>query len=51
MMRELTVSLGKRSYPIMIQNGLLQNCAVQLNKVCPAPRRVILVTDDTVAAL
>lgn len=50
-MKQITVNLGKRSYPILIQNGLLHKCAEHLQTVCPTPCRVLLVTDDTVGVL
>lgn len=50
-MKQITVNLSKRSYPILIQNGLLRKCAEHLQTVCPTPCRVLLVTDDTVGAL
>jgi 3-dehydroquinate synthase len=51
-MRELTVDLGERSYPIYIGGGILEEIATyfekhQLSKVSP----LLVITDETVAPL
>ncbi len=48
-MRELTVSLGERSYPILVGAGLLADCAPLA--ALAAGRMVAVVTDSNVAAL
>jgi 3-dehydroquinate synthase len=48
-MREVTVSLGERSYPILVGAGLLADCA-PLARLA-AGRMVAVVTDSNVAAL
>lgn len=48
-MREVTVSLGDRSYPILVGGGLLAGCE-PLARLA-AGRMVAIVTDSTVAAL
>ena len=48
-MREVTVSLGERSYPILVGAGLLADCAPLASLA--AGRMVAVVTDSNVAAL
>jgi 3-dehydroquinate synthase len=48
-MREVTVSLGERSYPILVGTGLLADCA-PLARLASG-RMVAVVTDSNVAAL
>jgi shikimate kinase/3-dehydroquinate synthase len=48
-MREVTVSLGERSYPILVGAGLLADCAPLATLA--AGRMVAVVTDSNVAAL
>ncbi|NLD68342.1 MAG: 3-dehydroquinate synthase [Limnobacter sp.] len=48
-MREIPVSLGERSYPILIGEGLLAQCP-QLVELARG-RQLAIVTNDTVAAL
>ena len=48
-MREVTVSLGERSYPILVGHGLLADCA-PLARLAEG-RMVAVVTDSNVAAL
>ncbi len=48
-MREVNVSLGERSYPILVGHGLLADCA-PLARLA-AGRMVAVVTDSNVAAL
>ncbi len=49
-MRELTVGLGERSYPILIQQGLLDEIGSRL-KNNPFAKRYAVVADDGVATL
>ncbi len=49
-MAELTVGLGDRSYPIMIEQGILNNVGRYLNEHQPGNRYAII-TDDKVAEL
>ena len=49
-MRELTVGLGERSYPILIQQGLLDEIGSRLHSN-PFAKRYGVVADDGVAAL
>ena len=48
-MRELTVELGDRSYPILVGAGLLADC--EALAALAAGRGVAVVTDSNVAAL
>ena len=49
-MRELIVGLGERSYPILIQQGLLDEIGSRLHQN-PFAKRYSIVADDHVAAL
>ena len=49
-MKSLTVGLGERSYPILIEQGLLDNIGGELLKN-PFAKRYAIVADDHVAAL
>jgi len=49
-MKELTVGLGDRSYPILIQQGLLDEIGSRLHNN-PFAKRYAVVADDHVAAL
>ncbi len=46
----MDVSLGNRSYPIYIGNGLLQERGDLLRKHIPG-KRVLIVTNETIAPL
>lgn len=48
-MRELTVSLGERSYPVLIGAGLVDGCPALVDLA--AGRQVAVVTNDVVAPL
>ncbi|MDO3376763.1 3-dehydroquinate synthase [Geoalkalibacter halelectricus] len=49
-MKNLTVGLGERSYPIVIGSGILPDLGVSLRAVA-FPRKVAIVTNETVADL
>ena len=49
-MRELTVGLGERSYPIFIQQGLLDKIGTRLHQ-SPFAKRYGIIADDHVAGL
>jgi len=49
-MRELSVGLGERSYPILIQQGMLDEIGSRLHKN-PFAKRYAIIADDHVAAL
>ncbi len=49
-MRELSVGLGERSYPILIQQGLLDDIGSRLHKN-PFAKRYGIIADDHVASL
>ena len=49
-MKTLQVALGKRSYNIIIGQGMLSSAADYIAKVAN-PQRIMIVTDDTVKAL
>ncbi len=49
-MKELSVGLGERSYPILIQQGLLDDIGSRLHQN-PFAKRYAIVADDHVAAL
>ena len=49
-MRELSVGLGERSYPILIQQGLLDEIGSKLHKK-PFAKRYGIIADDHVAHL
>ncbi len=49
-MRKLQVSLGERSYDILIEKGILEACGARIAATCKA-ERALIVTDDTVGGL
>src|SRR5210317_1163087 len=49
-MKSITVGLGERSYPILIQQGLLDKIGSELHKN-PFAKRYAIVADDHVAAM
>ena len=49
-MRTVTVKASK-IYDVKVEAGLLENAGADLQKLFPAPRKVMVVTDDTVRAL
>jgi len=49
-MKQLQVALGKRSYDIIIGQEILSDAATYIAKI-GTPRRIMIVTDDTVKAL
>ena len=50
-MKTLRVSLGERSYDILISGGLLDKAGEEIKKVCPWARRLFVVTDSNVFPL
>ena len=49
-MKTVEVSLGNRSYRILIGAGLFEQCGPHVAEVL-SPRKVLIVTDRTVAEL
>ncbi|HEY2931055.1 MAG TPA: 3-dehydroquinate synthase [Acidobacteriota bacterium] len=49
-MTEIKVSLGERSYPVLIKPGLSSNVRELLIKLAPSPRYYVI-TDENIAAL
>ncbi len=49
-MKKLRVALEKRSYDILIGQNLLKQAASYIGEVC-RPRRIMIVTDETVSSL